>query len=161
MPDAGSPSAQHISHSADERRDKHALLRFIAWMFSNTRAPASPMAIFTWWEARRLPFNLIIGMYGILCLVVFFLAITSSGHLKAGEDAVEPLALVAAPIVVNVLYTLGWIVELAGRSIAPDLPPRFGPRLLKAGLGLGLFLSTLPAAYWAGYRVLQWAGVAA
>jgi hypothetical protein len=160
MSDVGSPSAQHVSHSECEHRAEGALQRFTAWLFSNPSDPASTRAIFSWWEARRLPFNIIIGTYGMLCLVVFFAAITTSGHLQPGEDAVEPLAMMMAPIIVNVLYTLGWIVEIVYRSIAPDVSPRFGPRLLKLGLGLGLFFSTLPAAYWSGYRLIQWVGVA-
>jgi hypothetical protein len=137
-----------------------ATQRFAAWLFSNPKEPISPMGVFAWWEFRRLPFNLIVGTYGILCLVIFFAAITTSGRLQPGEDAVEPLALLAAPVVVNVLYTLGWIVEVTARRLAPGLSRRFGPLLLKLGLGLGLFLSTVPAALWSGYRLLQWAGVA-
>ena len=159
MSDADSPSAPRVSHSEGDRRAEVASQHFTAWLFSNPRAPTSPKSAFAWWEVRRLPFNLIIGTYGILCLVVFFATITKSGHLQPGEDAVEPLALMAAPIIINVLYTLGWIVELTYRSIEPDVSPRFGPRLLKLGLGLGLFFSTLPAAYWTGYRLLQWVGV--
>jgi hypothetical protein len=137
-----------------------AAQRFAAWLFSNPKAPIFPGAVFTWWEIRRLPFNFIVGVYGILCLTVFFAAITTSGHLQPGEDAVEPVALVAAPFIINTLYTLGWIVELTARSLEPGLSPRFGPRLLKLGLGLGLFWITVPAALWSGYRLLQWAGIA-
>ena len=135
--------------------------RFAAWLFSSPKAPLSGMQVIAWWEIRRVPFNLIIGAYGILCLIVFFGSITTSGHLQPGEDAVEPLALMMAPFIINVLYTLGWIVELTYRSIEPGVSPRFGPRLFMLGLGLGLFLSTVPAALSSGYRVLQWVGVAA
>ena len=133
---------------------------FTSWLFSNPSDPASPQEVIAWWERRRLPFNLIVGGSGILCLVAFFAAITTSGHLEPWEDAVEPLALMAAPFVVNILYTLGWIVELTYRSIEPEVSPRFGPRLFKLGLGLGLFLSAVPAVCWSGYRLLQWAGIA-
>jgi hypothetical protein len=158
MRDAGGPSAPHVWHSKGERQEG-TLRHFTAWFFLSPTDSIAPKRIVAWWEARRLPFNIIVGAYGILCLVVFFAAITTSGHLQPGEDAVEPLALIAAPIVVNILYTLGWIVELTYRRIQPDLSLRFGPRLLKVGLGLGLFFSTLPAAFWTGYRLLQWVGV--
>ncbi len=46
---------------------------------------------------RRLPFNSIVGTYGILCLVTFFAAIMTTGRLQPEKDAVEPLALLAAP----------------------------------------------------------------
>ena len=134
--------------------------RFIDWLFSNPKTPDSPRQVIAWWEIRRLPFNLIIGAYGAVCLVVYLAAITTSGHLQPWEDAVEPLALIAAPFVANVLYTLGWIVELTYRRIEQDVSPRFGPRLFKLGLALGLFLITVPAALWSGYRLLQWVGLA-
>jgi len=161
MSDAGNPwAAPHAPLREVERRNEGASQRFAGWLFSNPKDQDSPKGVIVWWEARRLPFNLIIGTYGILCLVVFVAAITTSGHLQPGEDAVDPLALVAAPIVINVLYTLGWMVELTARSLEPGLSPRFGPRLLKLGFGLGLFLSTMPAALWSAYRLLQWGGVA-
>jgi hypothetical protein len=133
--------------------------RGLAWLFSGPKQPVSAIRVFAWWELRRLPFNLIVGTYSVVCLVIFFVAIITSGHLQPWEDPVEPIALMAAPFVINVLYTLGWIVELIARSLEPGLSPRFGPTLLKLGIGLGLFLSTVPAAFWTGYRMLQWTGV--
>jgi hypothetical protein len=115
--------------------------------------------VVVWWEVRRIPFNIIIGAYGTLCLALFFWAIATSGHLQPGEDAVEPIALIAAPFGINVLYTLGWLVEVPARVLNPGLSPGFGPLLLKLGLGLGLTLITLPAAFWGCYRLLQLAGV--
>ena len=61
---------------------------------------------------------------------------------------------IAAPFIINALYTLGWLVEVPVRIGVPNLSPRFGPILL-VGLGFGLCLITIPAAFWLGYRVLQ------
>jgi hypothetical protein len=140
-----SPSVDHTRYGR----------RFASWLFLAPTDPAPAWRVVAWWEARRLPFNVIVGTYGVLCLAVFFLAITSSGHLQPGEDAVEPIALIAAPFVINLLYTLGWLVEIPARVYVPGLSPRFGPLLLKLGLGFGLFLITGPAALWAGYRLLN------
>ena len=134
--------------------------RFTEWLFASPQGRGSSWRVVAWWELRRIPFNIIVGVYGALCFVIFLWAITTSGHLKPGEDAVEPLALLAAPLGINVLYTLGWLVEIPARLLVPGLSSRFGPILLKLGLGLGLFLITLPAAFWAGYRLLQLVGVA-
>lgn len=133
--------------------------RFAAWFFGSSQSIRSLWGVVAWWEVRRLPFNLIVGLYGLVCLGAFFWAITTSGHLQPGEDAVEPLALLAAPLGINVLYTLGWLVEVPTRLLFSNLTPRFGPLLLKLGLGFGLFLITLPAAFWVGYRLLQLARV--
>lgn len=133
---------------------------FFAWFFKGPNLPVSPWRAVLWWEARRIPFNVIIGVYGLVCLVVFFWAIVTSDVLKPGEDAVEPIALMAAPIFINILYTLGWLVEAPLRIVKPGVSPRLGPWLLKLGLGFGMFLITLPAAFWAGLRVLQIVGIA-
>jgi hypothetical protein len=133
--------------------------RFAEWFFATPPGHRSIWGVVAWWEIRRVPFNLIVGLYGVACLVAFFWAITTSGHLQPGEDAVEPLALLAAPFGINILYTLGWVVEVPTRLAVANLTPRFGPLLLKLGLGFGLLLITLPAAFWVGYRLLQLARV--
>ncbi len=161
MPESSSPwTAPHSSVRDVDHGVKSEAKRIASWLFSSPNHPDSPHDVIAWWETRRLPFNLIIGAYGAVCLVIYFVALTTSGHLGPGEDAIEPLALIAAPFVANALYTLGWIVELTYRSIEHGVSPRFGPRLFKLGLTLGLFLITLPTAFWSGYRILQWAGFA-
>jgi len=134
--------------------------RFAQWLFAGQQIPTTPWRVVAWWEMRRIPFNVIVGTYGVVCLLAFFWAIGTSGRLHPGEDAVEPLALLAAPFVLNVLYTLGWLVEVPARVADPALPPSFGAMLLKVGLGLGLALITLPAGFWVGVRVLQVLGLA-
>jgi hypothetical protein len=134
--------------------------RFTTWLFTNPQEPRSLWSIIAWWELRRVPFNIIVIAYGALGFVIFLWAITTSGHLQPGEDAVEPLALLAAPFVINLLYTLGWLVEIPTRHLIPDLSSGFGPMLLKLGLGFGLFLITMPWVVWSGYCLLQLVGVA-
>src|SRR2546430_979149 len=101
------------------------------WLFESAPKPVSSWRVVAWWEVRRLPFNLIIGTYAVACLILFEAAIHATGVLKPGEDAEEPIALLAAPILVNVLYTLGWLVEIPIRILMPNLSTRFGPWLLK------------------------------
>jgi hypothetical protein len=161
MSDASDPSTANFAPlSESKHRAEGARQHFVAWLFSEPNDPASAKDVIAWWELRRLPFNFVVGTSGVLCLVVFLAAIETSGHLRPGEDAVEPLALMMAPIIVNVLYTLGWVVETAYRSSEPVVSPRFGPRLFELGLGLGLFFSALPATFWCGYRLLQCVGIA-
>lgn len=131
----------------------------LAWFFRAPDPPLTARRTILWWEVRRIPFNVVIGGYGIICLAVFFLAIGSSGVLEPGDDAVEPIALMAAPFGVNCLYTLGWLVEATGRLLHPKLPASTGPLLLKLGIGLGLALISVPPAFWVAYRVLQLVGV--
>lgn len=126
-----------------------------SWFFAQQQPPVRWWRVILWWELRRIPFNLVIGAYGLVCLAIFYWGILCSGILQPGEDAVEPMALVAAPFAVNICYTFGWLVELAARLARPSLSPRLGPRLLKLGLGFSVFVISIPALYWGGYHVLQ------
>lgn len=135
------------------------LKRSIAWLFAQPQIPVRGWHVVVWWELRRIPFNLLVALYGVACLAVFHWGIFGSGNLPPGEDAVEPMALIAAPFAANVCYTLGWLVELQARLLFPSLSPAFGPLLLRLGLALSAILISTPAVYWGGYRVLQLAHV--
>ena len=132
-----------------------AVKRAIRWLFEAHKTPITWWRVVLWWELRRIPYNLLIGIYAVICLLVFYWGITTSGHLQPGEDAVEPMALFIAPFVVNICYTLGWVAELPLRLLEPSLSPRWGPILLILGFGFSMFVISIPAVIWGGYRVLQ------
>jgi hypothetical protein len=127
---------------------------FCRWLFAAQRRPGALRSI-VWWELRRVPVNLVIGIYGIFCMMVLFWAIESSVVQQPGEDAVEPLLIMITPVLFNICYTLGWLVELPARLANPKLSPRFGPMLMKLGLGFSFCVITCPAMLWVGYRCLQ------
>ena len=129
--------------------------RGLVWLFAPPQSPIHGWRVVAWWELRRIPFNLLMGAYGVVCLAIFYWAILTSGRLEPGDDPVEPLALMAAPFAVNAFYTLGWLVELPARCLWPSISPQFGPWLLRLGLGFSLLLITVPAAFWGGVGVLQ------
>src|SRR6185503_20909678 len=85
--------------------------RFSEWMFSVREGERSATDIILWWELRRIPYNLIVGPTGLISLLLFYFFISRTNALKPGEDAVEPIALLAAPVVMNICYTAGWVVE--------------------------------------------------
>ena len=96
------------------------------------------------WEARRLPYNLIVGGFGFGSLMLFFLFMSAPGMLPSGEDAVEPLALLAALIGMNFCYTAGWVVELLHKWTSRSGIGDTGPVLLKLGIGFSLFVVCIP-----------------
>jgi hypothetical protein len=108
--------------------------------------PHSLWRVIGWWELRRPSYNLFLAAVGIPSLVAFFLAISAAHELQPGEDAVEPMALFAAPILANVAYTAGWIIECALLWRRPARPR--GPRLMRAGLLFSLVVISLPAVAW-------------
>ena len=96
----------------EEEEKMNLTRRFGDWLFSVPSGQRSLRDIILWWEARRLPYNLIVGGVGLCSLLLFFAFTGASGKLAPGEDAVEPFALLAAPFLLNICYTAGWVTEV-------------------------------------------------
>lgn len=54
--------------------------------------------IILWWEIRRIPYNIIMYLVGLLSFCICFVTI--------------PLVYLIIGVLLNIVYTLGWIVEL-------------------------------------------------
>ena len=134
--------------SAVEPDKMMAMSRFITWFFSRPSQLLSRRGIIAWWEIRRVPYNLVVGVLGAISLSLFFLFIDLAHGLKPGEDAIEPMALFVVPIVVNICYTGGWIVELLLSTLRPKGLAPIGPRLLKVGVGFSIAVVFLPSVFW-------------
>jgi hypothetical protein len=134
-------------------------LAFIRSLFTPPSEPTSPANAIAWWEHRRLPYNVIIGAVAIVSFVIFYVSIITTGVLQPGEDVVEPLALIAAPIVapiaINICYTAGWLLDAPLRLIFPTLNSRFTSWLFTLGFAFSVLLVSFPALYWGAYRLLQ------
>ena len=110
-------------------------------------APAqrSAGAILAWWEARRLPYNLIVGGSGLVSLGTMALI----ASLPPGAHSLRDFFEVWRPVVVfgamaNLCYLFGPTIEIAlhvlwGRTL---LPP--GPALFRMGLTFSVGLTLLP-----------------
>ena len=99
--------------------------------------------IVRWWEARRLHFNVYVGVVGIITWLLVLIA--GSAAVKPGEDFEEPLAMIFGPIIyafiANACYTLGWIADTASSQSRP----RIG--LYKAGVVFSIVLTALPGVW--------------
>jgi hypothetical protein len=101
-----------------------------------------------WWEERRLIYNLILFIIGIItCVLVFGVGPLA---VKPGEDFEEPFMLFIGPpiyaIMANLCYTMGPMIDVTFR--------KNGPRvwLFKAGLIFSMLLTAAPGI-WA---VIAW-----
>lgn len=137
----------------------HRINRFREWMFTVRDGERSAGEIILWWELRRIPYNLIVGTTGLISLSLFYFFISRTNALKPGEDAVEPIALLAAPVVMNICYTAGWVVEGFLDKAHSDEDEVLGPNLLRSGLKLSLFVVILPSLFWGGYWLLRVVGL--
>ncbi len=133
--------------------------KFFRWLFATPEGDRAVGSIILWWEARRIPYNLIVGILGACSLLLFFLFISLSGMLKPGEDAVEPIALIAFPIFANVCYTGGSVAEVVVRLFRLRKFMNVGPRLLRFGIAFSLFIVFFPSVYWGVFLALKTIGL--
>ena len=113
------------------------------WMVTRPTPADSLWSIIGWWERRRVPYNLFLAAVGVPSLLLFYWTMDASHSVPPGEDAVEPMALIAAPVLANIAYTLGWMVEGVGHR-RPWVSPA-GPRLMRMGLWFSLLVVLFPA----------------
>jgi hypothetical protein len=100
----------------------------LSWPIEDT-AEYRRTDIVRWWEARRLHFNVYVGVVGVI--TCFLVMIAGSAAVKPGEDFEEPFAMIFGPVmyvfIANACYTLGWIAD----TLSSRNRPRVG--LYKAG----------------------------
>lgn len=104
----------------------------------------SAWEVIVWWESRRILYNVLIAVVGGTNLVLFLFFSSRPGMLPPGEDAVEPLAVFAAPIFANICYTAGWIAELVLRGLFRARAQQAGFWLLTLGVAFSLVVTAIP-----------------
>ena len=118
-------------------------------------APRRATAIISWWERRRLHYNIFVGAAGLLSLAV----VRILTWLPPGNHPMMPLILpVVFGVLANVCYCLGPITEIAitrlwGNKVLPT-----GPVLYRMGLTFSVGLALMPigiACLDFGVRVLK------
>lgn len=104
-----------------------------------------------WWEARRGPFNLIVGSAGIVSCMVVGIVGLGSYFLFDGEFPMPdpPLfaivGIILYGIVANVCFTAGWLFELIARKIWSGEADRLATLSFFLGLIFSVLLTLTPA----------------
>jgi uncharacterized membrane protein YhdT len=91
--------------------------------------------ILLWWEIRRILYNIIVLVFGIISLAI----ISAIVNVQPGEDLIEPFAVFGFAISCNLGYSLGWLTEIFRKK-----DKKYGPRMFKLGLYFTLFFVFLP-----------------
>lgn len=104
------------------------------------------LGIVTWWESRRLLYNVIVGMTGLVTLAVIAIAdATTSAHaVPSGAGRGPWLPILTYGALANVCYTLGPIIELTLERVWRDRLLPIGPALFRQGLAFSIGLTLLP-----------------
>jgi hypothetical protein len=124
------------------------ITRAITWLFAPPEEPRQWWQVIAWWELRRIPYNLIVGGVGFISLLLFYLFISLAQGVESGIDAIEPLALLIAPILLNMAFTAGWLGELFLRIAWQVQSPIIATAFLKLGLSFSLLVAILPSVIW-------------
>ena len=115
-------------------------------LFSVPDGPRSSGRVISWWELRRVPYNIIVGAVGIINLLVFALIndILLKPYVSFDDRDWEPLSALVFVLLVNVLFTGGWICELLIRVTIGREVRKFGPAAYGFVLIFTLILTFLP-----------------
>jgi len=125
--------------------------RLAGWIFAHQLEKSHPAHVVAWWELRRLPYNLIVGVTSLLTLSVFFAVAWGcelSGGLPLGQPKPPLLVIIAIAaywIVTNVFYTFGWILELLVARVWHVSTPVFGPIVFTVFTAISLVVTLIPA----------------
>jgi len=116
--------------------------RLLSWPSAQENI-STKREIITWWEDRRLRFNLYVGAIGLVTWILVWVA--GSAAVKPGVDFEEPILMIIGPFVygffANICYSFGWIVD----TIFYRGTPRTW--LYKAGVVFSVTLTALPGVW--------------
>lgn len=101
----------------------------------------SVIGILTWWESRRLIYNVIVGATGLVSLAfVGLISIIPPGlHLWPGVTPIFVFGVLA-----NVGFTFGPIIEITLERLWNGRVHPVGPALFRQGLSFSVGLTLLP-----------------
>jgi len=117
--------------------------------------------IIRWWESRRLFFNCLVGLTGLITCVLLIIC-----AFVAESTVGEPIGLPDGPllgifgiflygILANLFYTGGWICELLMRTImTAQRSAAFGLRAFRIGVKFSIFVTLCPAVIcWLSFAI--------
>jgi|HubBroStandDraft_1064217.scaffolds.fasta_scaffold05619_3 hypothetical protein len=111
-----------------------------------------PWDAMAWWAIRRVPFNLLILVVGLIS--GFIVASAGSQVLKSGEDLGSPFVTVLFyALAANLCYTLGWISQPILPWGDTALTEKMRPKVFRLGVIFSASLTLLPAVV----VLLMWA----
>lgn len=101
----------------------------------------STLSLLRWWESRRLFYNRVVGMTGLVTLSGLFVLVPDRPAFFAPGLV---FAVLAYGVMANVCYTFGWLAELVARAVWGSKAPDLGPFLFREGLIFSVGVTALP-----------------
>lgn len=146
-----------------EKEMTTSIQRLLGWRFFSRREEViGTLDIIKWWETRRIAFNIIVGICGIITLAVL-LAIAAI----ASSEFNEPLGLPDPPIIAvfaviayavgaNICYTGGWVIELIVKKIWGERSGAFWQIAFLLGMLFSIILTLSPSLIFTGFLIIRY-----
>ncbi len=120
-------------------------------LFTRPVPPKRTWDVVKWWELRRIPYNIIVGITGVAgSSVAFILAFFAERQGMAVPWPDPPLFVFAFVVLyglaANLCFTGGWISELLARRIWGARADAYGEISFSFGLAFSVLLTLLPGA---------------
>lgn len=134
----------------DRLIERHPRLSFltISSLYRRNVPLAGGWQVIGWWEARRIPYNLLVGSAGLFSSSVIVLIGLIDYFFFHGEfpapTGLTILAVIFYAIIANLCFTGGWLVELVVRKAWPAEADRFATLSFSLGLAFSMLLTLIP-----------------
>lgn len=123
-------------------------MNFIKWLLTVSDESRSVLNIITWWEIRRIVYNIVGGIAGLISLVLFLYFVSHSGKVPPGEQILNPMVLLFLFVFLNLAYSAGAFVEVVLKLVAKSEHKKIGPLFFILGQLVALFFIFLPTVVW-------------
>ena len=118
-------------------------------LFSHRHDDRKWYHVIGWWELRRIAFNAIILLSGLISLACFHFVVVGAG------DFIHPMTPILFGFMANFFYTSGWVVELLLRLFGRLNTDKIAIRLFKIGLTLTIIGTFLPTILFGVFAVVD------
>jgi len=122
-------------------------------LFQRNEENMTSLQIILWWEARRLFFNIVVGIAGLITIVIMlFTAVIAEKLFNEPIGWPDPplfaiIGVILYVIGANVCYTAGWLAELISRKVWREKAKDLAEILFTLGVVFSFFLTLLPSAF--------------
>jgi hypothetical protein len=117
-----------------------------------------------WWETRRIPFNVVVGLTGVFTAVAMACVLLGvAAAFGVPWDFPDPPLLVVVGVLLygvaaNVCYTAGWMSELVVRRVWPERSDAFAERAFAIGVLASICVTLSPIIVWVALLIGSAAG---
>jgi hypothetical protein len=114
-------------------------------LFAPLKEPTSWWKVILWWEFRRIPYNLIVGVVGGIATSFYVFTFVKHIGPEVDVDFLSMYFMVGvAGIAANVAYTFGWLLEVLFLRMPESRGIYRSHTAFKYGLLLSVLLVSLP-----------------